>query len=410
MTEDPANIPLPTSSPTNEYPQQLTNAHSPPSNMQEQDEEEMQDVPLNADEQKLEPEIVAANGHDDPPYLEQDAPATREAELPSIPPEHTDSHSESNNSADHVQVPTGIPLPSVPSFDKSQPPRSSLTLTRGNTVSIILITSALETIAASREAKRSAALRDGTKSALEHIRSNEAVDARLIFEPLKLACETKNEKLMIASLDCISKLISYSFFAEPDNLSHPFPSPPPSPRGPNAMSPPEGANAPQPALVDLVAHTITACHSETTPDAVSLQIVKALLSLVLSPTTLVHHSSLLKAVRTVYNVFLLSNDPVNQMVAQGGLTQMVHHVFTRCKISIATVKTPMDSNYPAANGDHRKSDSFSIPTPVSVNGQKENGKAGTHSDSSISLPLPVAEGELQPEPQTEASPQTAVTL
>jgi hypothetical protein len=35
----------------------------------------------------------------------------------------------------------------------------------------------------------------------------------------------------------------------------------------------------------------------------------------------------------VYNVFLLSNDPVNQMVAQGGLTQMVHHVFTRCTTS-----------------------------------------------------------------------------
>jgi brefeldin A-inhibited guanine nucleotide-exchange protein len=44
---------------------------------------------------------------------------------------------------------------------------------------------------------------------------------------------------------------------------------------------------------------------------------------------LVHQSSLLKAVRTVYNVFLLSNDAPNQIVAQGGLTQMVHHVFGR---------------------------------------------------------------------------------
>jgi brefeldin A-inhibited guanine nucleotide-exchange protein len=44
---------------------------------------------------------------------------------------------------------------------------------------------------------------------------------------------------------------------------------------------------------------------------------------------LVHQSSLLKAVSTVYNVFLLSSDPANQVVAQGGLTQMVHHVFGR---------------------------------------------------------------------------------
>jgi brefeldin A-inhibited guanine nucleotide-exchange protein len=44
---------------------------------------------------------------------------------------------------------------------------------------------------------------------------------------------------------------------------------------------------------------------------------------------LVHQSSLLKAIRTVYNVFLLSNDGANQVVAQGGLTQLVHHVFGR---------------------------------------------------------------------------------
>jgi brefeldin A-inhibited guanine nucleotide-exchange protein len=50
----------------------------------------------------------------------------------------------------------------------------------------------------------------------------------------------------------------------------------------------------------------------------------------------VHQSSLLKAVRTVYNIFLLSTDPVNQTVAQGGLTQIVNHVFARCKIPDAS--------------------------------------------------------------------------
>jgi brefeldin A-inhibited guanine nucleotide-exchange protein len=225
--------------------------------------------------------------------------------------------------------------------------RRSLTISKGHTVSVVLISAALEAIAASKEAKRSAPLRDSTHKALEMIRSNQAGDhPREVFEPLRLACETRNEKLMIASLDCISKLISYSFFAESD----PYPpvvlhSPPPSPRHPNRNP---GANTSQstiaqPSLVDLVAHTITSCHTETTPETVSLQIVKALLSLVLSPTILVHHSSLLKAVRTVYNVFLLSTDPVNQMVAQGGLTQIVHHVFTRCR----TPNVPRSSNDPA---------------------------------------------------------------
>ena len=213
--------------------------------------------------------------------------------------------------------------------------KRSMTISKGHNVSVVLITTALETIASSKEAKRSVQIRESTQRALELIRSNQGGDRpREIFEPLRLACETRNEKLMIASLDCISKLISYSFFTEDDaQVSHSMPSPPPSP-GPTRRNSATGGSHPSiplPSLVDLVAHTITSCHTESTPDTVCLQIVKALLSLVLSPTVLVHHSSLLKAVRTVYNIFLLSTDQVNQMVAQGGLTQMVHHVFTRCR-------------------------------------------------------------------------------
>lgn len=218
----------------------------------------------------------------------------------------------------HIQSPS-------PSVSSSSSHRRSMTMSTGTNVSVVLITTALETIASSKEARRSTPLREGTQKALELIRSNQAGDQpREIFEPLRLACETRNEKLMIASLDCISKLISYSFFEDDGTGIHALPSPPPSPQ-------PGKGPTPLPSLVDLVAHTITSCHSEATPDAVSLQIVKALLALVLSHAILVHHSSLLKAVRTVYNIFLLSTDPVNQMVAQGGLTQMVHHVFTRCR-------------------------------------------------------------------------------
>ncbi|KAJ6613490.1 hypothetical protein B0H10DRAFT_2048736 [Mycena sp. CBHHK59/15] len=239
-------------------------------------------------------------------------------------PESASQHPATNgyHEASHPSTPTTL-TPSSPTH------RRSLTISRGHTVSVVLISSALETIAASREAKRSAPLRDSTQRALEMVRANQGGDRpREIFEPLRLACETRNEKLMIASLDCISKLISYSFFAEPAQpTSHGLPSPPPSPNplGRNSAAEASQANLNPPSLVDLVANTITACHTETTPETVSLQIVKALLSLVLSSTILVHHSSLLKAVRTVYNVFLLSSDPVNQMVAQGGLTQMVHH-------------------------------------------------------------------------------------
>ena len=256
-----------------------------------------------------------------PPHIPLSPRAVSGASLPS-----TDSR---------PATPNGRAPPSRQSTD-SQSHKRSLTLSKGNTVSVVLISSALETIAAHKEAKRSAPLRESVQRALEMVKSGQGGDRpREIFEPLRLACETRNEKLMIASLDCISKLISYSFFAETSSSTHAPTSPPPSP-GPNSRGSMQAPREPT-SLVDLVVHTITACHTESTPETVSLQIVKALLALVLSPTVLVHQSSLLKAVRTVYNVFLLSVDPVNQMVAQGGLTQMVNHVFARCKIGLSSL-------------------------------------------------------------------------
>ncbi|KDR83773.1 hypothetical protein GALMADRAFT_236138 [Galerina marginata CBS 339.88] len=273
--------------------------------------------------------------------------------------------------------------------------KRSMTILKGHNVSMVLITTALETIASSKEARRSAPLRESTQRALELIRSNQGGDRpREIFEPLRLACETRNEKLMVASLDCISKLISYSFFNEDDVGSYSLPSPPPSPQpaGRNAAAGASQSAIPLPSLVDLVAHTITSCHTETTLDAVSLQIVKALLSLVLSPTILVHHSSLLKAVRTVYNIFLLSTDPVNQMVAQGGLTQMVHHVFTRCRpgdmhasletsMSQADLASQLSSNretfaVSVTQQDNHSSNEHSVIAPMedgSANNTSRNG-------------------------------------
>lgn len=227
------------------------------------------------------------------------------------------------DSAEPRPPPLASPSP-VPSPAPRIVRRSSTTSSQGQSVSLVHITSALDTIAASKEAKRSAPLKDSVQTAIELLRSGQAGGhPREIFEPLRLACETRNEKLMIASLDCISKLVSHSFLTEFNNTIQDYVSPPASPTVSSAVQ--------ATSLADLVTHTITSAYTESTPDPVSLQIVKALLSLVLSTTILVHHSSLLKAVRTVYNVFLLSQDTTNQMVAQGGLTQMVNHVFMRCR-------------------------------------------------------------------------------
>ena len=183
-------------------------------------------------------------------------------------------------------------------------------------LSSVLITPPLKVLVDSKEAKKSASFSAAAQRALELCSqegpSNSAyLHPREIFEPLRLAIsnpQTTSVPILITSLDLLSKLVSHSFFSEPDG-------------------PPKGLSP----LPDLITHTITLAYSETSPPQVALQVVKALMAIVLSTDKgmLVHQSSLLKAVRTVYNVFLLSNDAPNQIVAQGGLTQMVHHVFQR---------------------------------------------------------------------------------
>ena len=228
-------------------------------------------------------------------------------------------------------VTSSIPSPSRPASARPRPlthsRRSStataLSLTShhpsapGPQLSSVLITPPLQVLVNSKEARRSPSFLAAAQRALELCQAGEGASnaaylhPREIFEPLRLAIsnpQTTSVPILITSLDLLSKLISHSFFSEPDG----------PPRG---MSP----------LPDLITHTITLSYSETSPPQVALQVVKALMAIVLSTDKgmLVHQSSLLKAVRTVYNVFLLSNDAANQVVAQGGLTQMVHHVFGR---------------------------------------------------------------------------------
>ena len=303
---------------------------------------------------KLSERTVSLNGSDSTPSV----PPTPPIKPSAVKPEaiRRDSLSVASDTGTRSSTPEPRLSTNRPRILPSQlhAHKHSFTASTGNPVSAVLISTALETIANSKEAKRSTPLKDSVQRALDLVRSGEGGERpREIFEPLRLACETKNEKLMIASLDCISKLISYSFFVE-DSSRPNFTSPPPSPGGPNGRQSGSTQGGHEPSLVDIVVHTITSCHTESTPETVSLQIVKALLSLVLSTTTLVHQSSLLKAVRTVYNIFLLSVDPVNQMVAQGGLTQIVNHVFARCKIDL--------SNLPETGSPTQKNDPTLSPT------------------------------------------------
>ncbi|KAK3688643.1 hypothetical protein B0T22DRAFT_160257 [Podospora appendiculata] len=180
--------------------------------------------------------------------------------------------------------------------------------------SLKFVVSDLDTIAA--HAGRNKQLAELVKKALAAIEKNdhELSDPEVLFAPLQLATKTGTVPLATTALDCIGKLISYSSFSV----------------SPGQASGQDGAE--QAPLIERAIDTICDCfQGETTPVEIQLQIVKSLLAAVLNDKIVVHGAGLLKAVRQVYNVFLLSRSTSNQQVAQGTLTQMVGTVFERVK-------------------------------------------------------------------------------
>lgn len=322
----------------------------------------------------------------------EESPSVPPTPPPRPPPPTERSMSLSTNGLQDSRAQS--PTLSTTSGSSTNAHRRTMTSFQGHHMSSVLISSALDTIASSKEAKRSIPLKESTQKALELLQTNQAGEyPRDILEPLRLACETKNEKLTAISLDCISKLIGFDFFADEDFDLPQRPSPPPSPvPGRRPSGPDSQGSAPQPSLVDLVAHTIVSCYTETTSDTVSVQIVKAILNMVVSTTTIVHHSSLLKCIRTVYNIYMLSAEPRTQQVAQAALSQMVDHIFNRSKLE----------EQPRQSIDRR--DSLAASTPdMSSEAPPTESNTSTPIESSSQDSIPSGDPPIKPEEQAEPS-------
>lgn len=81
------------------------------------------------------------------------------------------------------------------------------------------------------------------------------------------------------------------------------------------------------------------CRSDDIPDdGIELRVLKGLLTAVTSTTIHVHGQALLLAVRTCYNIFLMSRSEVNQTTAKASLTQMLNIVFQRMEAGSETVQ------------------------------------------------------------------------
>lgn len=237
--------------------------------------------------------------------------------------------------------------------------------------SLKFVVSSLDAIAASKEAQKNTQLAESTKKALDAIKEQDRLpDPEIVFAPLQLATRINNTQITTSALDCIGKLISYSYFSVPTK---------------DETASEAGAEQPPP-LIERAIDTICDCfEGEATPVEVQLQIVKSLLAAVLNDKIVVHGAGLLKAVRQVYNVFLLSRSTANQQVAQGTLTQMVGTVFERVKTRLHMKEARLSLNnqsgssqealdHPELENGSQAADGEDLPTPdPETPGEPTNG-------------------------------------
>ncbi|CAK7565769.1 MAG: guanine nucleotide exchange protein for ADP-robosylation factor [Sporothrix epigloea] len=219
--------------------------------------------------------------------------------------------------------------------------------------SLKFVAASLGVIAAAKDTSHNAPLAEAVKKALDAIKEQDPQfpSPGIIFAPLQLATRSGSIPLTTTALDCIGKLISYSYFSIPAGTSDATPTStadgteaasekdPQSQVAADSTASTAGDGNSDTAnsapLIERAIDTICDCfQGDTTPPEIQLQIVKSLLAAVLNDKIVVHGAGLLKAIRQVYNIFLLSRNASNQQVAQGTLTQMVGTVFERVKLRL----------------------------------------------------------------------------
>ncbi|KAL3650082.1 Brefeldin A-inhibited guanine nucleotide-exchange protein 5 [Castilleja foliolosa] len=139
-------------------------------------------------------------------------------------------------------------------------------------------------------------------------------EAELVLNPIRLAFETKNIKVVELALDCLHKLIEYNHLEGDPGLDG----------GKNAQ-----------LFADILK---MACSSvdNSSPDSTTLQVLKVLLTAVASVKMRVHGEPLLGVIRVCYNIALNSKSPINQATAKAMLTQMLSIILRRMETDVVS--------------------------------------------------------------------------
>lgn len=312
------------------HEQHAVDAEKPPVDTDEASPVLMTDKPSESENPERE-EIITEEQPQEEQEEEEPEEKVEEDPKPDVPPKDDDENNGTDEPAIAEQGPPEINEPEPESHDDSTPDTRQRSDSRSTTAtfatqrgsggvvsSTVFIVTALEAIAASRESRRSKELEDSVQVALNNVRSDrQAIDPELIFRPLYIASKSLSVPLQVTALDCIGKLITYSYFAFPSAESQ------------------NEATPDQPPLIERAIDAICDCfENEATPNEIQQQIIKSLLAAVLNDKIVVHGAGLLKAVRQIYNIFIYSKSSQNQQIAQGSLTQMVSTVFDRVRVRL----------------------------------------------------------------------------
>lgn len=180
---------------------------------------------------------------------------------------------------------------------------------------------AFQNIAETKEVKKNEVLLAAAKKSIDSLAAPSAQTVHVIYDSLKVLCEHGSQDLKSKAVDVFAKLFDYTVFE--DELDR-------------AM------------LTDAAIDVISSCfEGEGTDEKLEVQVVKALVQSILNMPT--HGASLLKAVRQIFNVTILSLSQDNQGLAQGSLTQVVGAVFQRVNEAAQRGKNTSFDSVPVAS-------------------------------------------------------------
>lgn len=145
----------------------------------------------------------------------------------------------------------------------------------------------------------------------------EGAEAELVLNPLRLAFETKNLKILESALDCLHKLIAYDHLEGDPGLDG-------------------GKNVP---LFTDILNMVCSCVDNSSSDSTVLQVLKVLITAVASSKFRVHGEPLLGVIRICYNIALNSKSPINQATSKAMLTQMISIIFRRMETDLVSTSS-----------------------------------------------------------------------